>query len=128
MRVILVGRSDERSRLRAQVPPGLEIVAEASSLASARTIQQDVEADAFVTPAFTPDLVDADEIDEALTRRELEVLALMAEGLSNKAIAARLTISDQTVKFHVGSIGGKLNALNRTDAVRRAIQRGLIPL
>jgi DNA-binding NarL/FixJ family response regulator len=48
--------------------------------------------------------------------------------LSNKAIAARLGISDQTVKFHVASIAGKLGAQNRTDAVRRAVRRGLVTL
>jgi len=66
--------------------------------------------------------------DEPLTSREVEVLELLAEGLPNKAIASRLGISDQTVKFHVASISGKLGAANRTDAVRRAVRRGLISL
>jgi len=79
------------------------------------------------------DSVDSiDSIDsiyrEPLTRREIEVLDLLAEGLPNKAIAARLGISDQTVKFHVSSICGKLGAANRTDAVRRAVRRGIISL
>jgi DNA-binding NarL/FixJ family response regulator len=65
-------------------------------------------------------------IQEALTPREVEVLELLAEGLPNKSIAERLGISDQTVKFHVASILGKLGASNRTDAVRRALRRGLI--
>ena len=65
---------------------------------------------------------------EALTPREVQVLELLAEGLPNKAIAARLGISDQTVKFHVSAICGKLGAANRTDAVRRAVRRGLITL
>jgi DNA-binding NarL/FixJ family response regulator len=56
------------------------------------------------------------------------VLELLAEGLPNKAIAARLGISDQTVKFHVAAISGKLGAANRTDAVRLAVRRGLITL
>ena len=63
-----------------------------------------------------------------MTTREIEVLELVAEGLPNKTIAARLGISDQTVKFHVASIAGKLGAANRTDAVRRAVRRGLIAL
>ena len=65
---------------------------------------------------------------EPLTPRELEVLGLLAEGLPNKAIARRLNISDQTVKFHVTAIYGKLGAANRTDAVRRAVRRGLVML
>ena len=65
---------------------------------------------------------------EPLTPRELDVLALLAEGLPNKAIARRLDISDQTVKFHVAAIYGKLGAANRTDAVRRAVRRGLVVL
>src|SRR5262249_9032244 len=71
---------------------------------------------------------DDDIVDEPLTPREIQVLELLAEGLPNKAIAARLRISDQTVKFHVSSISGKLGAANRTDAVRRAVRRGLIAL
>ena len=65
---------------------------------------------------------------ETLTPREVQVLELVAEGLPNKGIALRLGISDQTVKFHVASICGKLGASNRTDAVRKALQRGLITL
>lgn len=65
---------------------------------------------------------------EALTPRELEVLEALAEGMSNRAIAVRLAISEHTVKFHVSSIFGKLGAENRTDAVRRGVRRGLIML
>ena len=89
-----------------------------------------------IDPIRSIDSVDSvdsiDSIDsiyrEPLTRREIEVLDLLAEGLPNKAIAARLGISDQTVKFHVSSICGKLGAANRTDAVRRAVRRGIISL
>ncbi len=63
-----------------------------------------------------------------LTARETQVLALLAEGLTNKAIAQRLTISDHTVKFHVNAILGKLNAQSRTDAVVRATRQGLLSL
>ena len=64
--------------------------------------------------------------EEALTHRELEVLELLAEGLPNKGIADRLGISDQTVKFHIASIMGKLGASNRVETVRRAVRRGLL--
>ena len=71
----------------------------------------------------------ADRVEEmALTARELEVLALMAEGASNKAIARRLGISVHTAKFHVGQVLDKLDATGRTDAVAHAARRGVIQL
>jgi len=65
---------------------------------------------------------------EPLTDREVQVLGLLARGKSNKEIAAALSISQRTVKFHVSSILGKLGAGNRTEAVTLAAQRGLIKL
>ena len=69
-----------------------------------------------------------DELAESLTRRELEVLQMLAAGLSNKEIATRLNISEHTVKFHVASILGKLGAASRTEAVSLGIRRGLVLL
>ena len=66
--------------------------------------------------------------DIELTTRELDVLALMAEGASNKMIARQLGISVHTVKFHVGSLLDKLDATGRTDAVAHAARRGVINL
>jgi two-component system nitrate/nitrite response regulator NarL len=65
---------------------------------------------------------------EPLTPREVEVLQLLAEGLSNKLIGARLGISEHTAKFHVNAISGKLGAQGRTDAVVRAARLGLLLL
>ncbi|MCA9982687.1 MAG: response regulator transcription factor [Anaerolineales bacterium] len=65
---------------------------------------------------------------EPLTPRELEVLGHLAKGLQNKEIALALTISERTVKFHVSSLMAKLGVGNRTEAVSRAAQRGLIDL
>jgi DNA-binding NarL/FixJ family response regulator len=125
MRVLLVGPSSERVRLRAQLNGSIDVAGEFDSLAAARA--SDADSDAIL---ITPDVsdVDEDEVDERLTPREVQVLELLAEGLPNKAIAVKLQISDQTVKFHVSSISGKLGAKNRTDAVRRAVRRGLITL
>jgi len=64
----------------------------------------------------------------SLTPREQGVLEHMGRGLGNKQIAAALGISERTVKFHVSSLFTKLGAANRTDAVRRAAQAGLISL
>ena len=63
-----------------------------------------------------------------LTPRETDVLRLLAEGLPNKGVASRLEVSEHTVKFHVNSIMGKLNAQNRTEAVTLATRLGLLPL
>ncbi|HEY0733956.1 MAG TPA: response regulator transcription factor [Herpetosiphonaceae bacterium] len=65
---------------------------------------------------------------EPLTEREREVLQFMAQGLQNKEIAAQLHISERTVKFHVSAVLAKLGAGNRTEAVRMAVQHGLIQL
>ena len=125
MRVLLVGSSSERARLRSQANGSVDVAGEFDSLAAARV--SEIDNDAILV---APDSSDADDegFDEPLTPREVQVLELLAEGLPNKAIAARLHISDQTVKFHVSSISGKLGAKNRTDAVRRAVRRGLITL
>ncbi|GIW09106.1 MAG: response regulator transcription factor [Chloroflexi bacterium] len=65
---------------------------------------------------------------EPLTEREVEVLSLVAQGLRNKEIAQRLVITERTVKFHVSIILQKLGAGTRTEAVRIALERGLIQL
>ena len=75
----------------------------------------------------TPPGMDTQLIDP-LTDREMEVLQLLAQGLANKQIAARLSISEHTVKFHVSSIYNKLGVGNRTEAVRMGVRRGLILL
>ena len=68
------------------------------------------------------------ELSEEITSRETDVLRMLAEGLVNKDIAARLGISEHTVKFHISSILDKLGASTRTEAVTVGIRRGLIPI
>jgi len=76
--------------------------------------------EADTLPEFVAPLV------ERLTPREVEVLQLLSEGLGNKEIAARLSISEHTAKFHVASIMGKLGATSRTEAVTLGIRHGLV--
>src|SRR3954467_5645145 len=106
MRVILVGSDDQRERLRAQMNGHVTIVGEFATLAAARAVTLDAAAIALVPRAITA--------PESLTAREHEVLERVGEGLPNKAIAARLRLSDQTVKFRVACITGKLGGANRT--------------
>ncbi|MFN2445736.1 MAG: LuxR C-terminal-related transcriptional regulator [Vicinamibacterales bacterium] len=69
-----------------------------------------------------------DDLVEALTRREHDVLALVADGLGNRDVASSLGISEHTVKFHLASIFGKLGASSRTEAVQRGLRLGLIEI
>jgi NarL family two-component system response regulator YdfI len=82
------------------------------------------ESSAIATSAGT--VSEAPEAIEPLTSREKEVLQRMADGLANKEIAQRLSISEHTVKFHVASIRAKLGASSRTEAVSIGIRNGLI--
>jgi DNA-binding NarL/FixJ family response regulator len=126
MRVIVIGTARERRELRDVLEQSAQaVVGEFASIAEAR--RSGLAADAIVASIRDSD-ADDDPPVEPLTQREIEVIELVAEGLSNRAIADRMGISDQTVKFHVASIAGKLGAANRTDAVRRAARAGLITL
>lgn len=87
--------------------------------------------------AFHPDVLESSAATHSaepgggattLTSREVEILGLMAEGMSNRAIAARLGISSHTAKFHVASILAKLGAGSRTEAVTFGVRQGLIAL
>ena len=98
----------------------VEQIVAALHAASVGLIALPVEASALAIPA-------ASEFEvENLTPREMEALEMLAEGLSNKQIAARLHISEHTAKFHVNSILGKLGAGTRTEAVMRGLRSGLL--
>jgi DNA-binding NarL/FixJ family response regulator len=118
-----------RARLRGLMNGAFAIAGEARDAAEARALR----ADAWIIAPdeeswWAPSEDGGEEMVEPLTPREVQVLERLAEGLSNKGIAARLGISDQTVKFHVASIAGKLDAHSRTAIVRLAVRRGLIAL
>ena len=98
----------------------IEQIVAALHAASAGLIAIPLEASALLIPAA------AESAGENLTPREMETLEMLAEGLSNKQIAARLHISEHTAKFHVNSILGKLGAGTRTEAVMRGLRSGLL--
>jgi DNA-binding CsgD family transcriptional regulator len=102
------------------------ITAALSNLEDIELVGKDSEADVMVVA------VDAaareGKADVQLTARELEVLALLAEGASNKLIARRLGISAHTAKYHVASLLDKLDAVSRTDVVASAARIGVLQL
>jgi two-component system, NarL family, response regulator YdfI len=119
-----------RAGIRAALPGDIspdQLVAGLQAAASGLFVLHPSHADGAL-PAGSAPARALDELAESLTRRELEVLQMLAAGLSNKEIAARLNISEHTVKFHVASILGKLGAASRTEAVSMGIRRGLVLL
>lgn len=128
--VALTATAEAARRLRAMgaaavLPRGVDVPALAATLAAV------LEGLSVSDPSLEspPDeLLLADDAFDELTPRELEVLGLVAEGLSNKAIAVRLEIRESTVKDHVNSMLDKLGAQSRTEAVTTALRRGLIAI
>lgn len=79
-------------------------------------------------PAGTPFALNEQRLHElAITRRELEILELIAQGLSNREIGEKLFVSENTVKTHSSRLFDKLSAKRRTQAVQRGKELGLIP-
>jgi two-component system, NarL family, response regulator YdfI len=119
-----------RAGIRAALPGDIspeQLVSALQAVASGLLVLHPSHADEGLAAGSAPTRA-LDELAEALTSRELEVLQMLAAGLSNKEIAARLNISEHTVKFHVASILGKLGAASRTEAVSLGIRRGLVLL
>ena len=88
-------------------------------------VQVPVEVPVLVTGPFQRNETRLDQL--GITPRELEILEAMAAGFSNKEIAERLFVSENTVKTHTGRLFDKLSARRRTQAVQRAKEAGLIP-
>jgi two-component system, NarL family, response regulator YdfI len=119
-----------RTGVRAVLPGDVsrdQLVAALEAAAAGLIVVHPTDVEAAIS-ASAPAAGAQAEIVEPLTRRELEVLQMLAAGLGNRKIAAQLAISEHTVKFHVASILGKLGAESRTAAVSLGIRRGLILL
>ena len=129
LRVFLGGRaSDELDALRRRLTadPNIELV-DRAELADA--VVSLPSASARATGGLRRDRPGRDEpLIESLTTREHDVLALVADGLSNREIARDLAISEHTVKFHLASVFGKLGVSTRTEAVQRGVRLGVIDI
>jgi DNA-binding NarL/FixJ family response regulator len=131
---VVVGESDDAGAIAAAFEAGAAIycvkTAEKDDLASA--VRQAFRHSIFIAtdrgPApAAPQPVQAEDAVAELTRREVEILQLVAEGHSNSQLARMLWVTEQTVKFHLSNIYRKLNVSNRTEASRWAQLHGLLP-
>jgi DNA-binding NarL/FixJ family response regulator len=102
-----------------------ELLAALDAIAAGLVVLDASVRDALVP---TPAAARAAELVEPLTERERQVLAMLADGLSNRRIAERLAISENTIKAHVASILAKLGATTRTEAVTLGVRLGLVML
>jgi len=133
-RIAIVAASEElRTRLAAALAsdPTLEVVsvgaspADAASSADVLLVARDADE---VAPSAREDASVAGPNGASLTNREREILALLADGLGNKQIAARLGISANTVKTHLELLFDKIGVSSRAEAVAVGVRRGLLLL
>jgi DNA-binding NarL/FixJ family response regulator len=131
---VVVGETDDANAINAAFEAGAAIycvkTAEKDDLASA--VRQAFRHSIFIATdrqakAATPQLAETENAVAELTRREVEILQLVAEGHSNSQLARMLWVTEQTVKFHLSNIYRKLNVANRTEASRWAQLHGLLP-
>lgn len=136
-RVVLLAEDLTRAETMRLIQSGVQAILPRDSSASEITSALEAVSEGLV--AFSPDLLrlllptpaegveqDFEYLNDPLTARETEVLALLAGGAGNKEIATQLRISEHTAKFHVSSILSKLGATTRTEAVSRGYRLGLI--
>ncbi|HYY33279.1 MAG TPA: response regulator transcription factor [Gaiellaceae bacterium] len=139
LRVIVLGASREDGAIDAAFDAGASAYAVKTAHPEdvAATVRQTFDHTIFLakngsangsTPSSLPIVAADGEVDEdvALTRREREILALVAEGHSNRDLARMLWVTEQTVKFHLSNIYRKLDVANRTEASRWAHRHGLV--
>jgi len=103
------------------IDSGLVVLSPAGSVLDLALNPQDEE-------TMRHDQKEASQDDVPLTEREMEVLALLGQGMANKQIAKNLRLSENTIKFHISSIYSKLNVNNRTEALRKGARLGLVAL
>jgi DNA-binding NarL/FixJ family response regulator len=127
-RVLIFTAYSERSLLSRGLESGATgyILKEAPHQTLVRAIEKVAQGDGYVDPALMPAFLAGRDQAEMLTSREREILQLLADGMSNADVAARLFISQETVKSHVRHILTKLEADTRTHAVAIALREAII--
>jgi DNA-binding NarL/FixJ family response regulator len=127
-KVLIFTAYSERSLLSRGLESGAKgyILKEAPHETLVRAIEKVANGDSYVDPALMPSFLAGKDRDEMLTAREREILQLLADGMSNADVAAKLFISQETVKSHVRHILTKLEADTRTHAVAIALRDAII--
>jgi len=128
VKVLIFTAFSERSLLGRGLESGAKgyILKEAPHETLLRAIEKVANGDGFVDPALMPAFLNGREREDMLTAREREILQLLADGMSNADVAAKLFISQETVKSHVRHILTKLEADTRTHAVAIALRDAII--
>ena len=128
--VLIFTAYSERSLLSRGLESGAKgyVLKEAPHETLVRAIEKVASGDGYVDPALMPSFLTGRDKDDMLTAREREILQLLADGMSNADVAAKLYISQETVKSHVSSILSKLHLADRYQAAIFALQRRLVPL
>jgi len=126
--VILFTAYSERSLLSRGLESGARgyVLKEASHETLLRAIEKVSAGESYVDPALVPAMLGGKHHEHLLTPREREILQLLADGMSNSDVAAKLFISQETVKSHVRHILTKLEADTRTHAVAIALREAII--
>src|SRR5882757_5947646 len=127
-KVLIFTAFSERSLLSRGLESGAKgyVLKEAPHQTLVRAIEKVAQGEGYVDPALMPAFLSGKESTDMLTTREREILQLLADGMSNADVAARLFISQETVKSHVRHILTKLEADTRTHAVAIALREAII--
>ena len=125
--VVLSGLDDPQSIQRALTSGAVSFVSKQADPRELVTVVREAARGTVERTVVVPERNGAEPaVDAGLTRSEVRVLESLARGLSNKEIAKELWLTEQTVKFHLTNIYGRLGVANRTEAVRHAFQHGLV--
>jgi len=125
---VILSASTDHAVIKAALAKGASayVIKSVNPVDLASTLRQAMEGSVFHAVGLPPEGTATAASDLGLTSREISILKALARGLSNQAIGKELFVAEQTVKFHLTNIYRKLNAANRTEAVRMAYQHGII--
>jgi DNA-binding NarL/FixJ family response regulator len=128
VKVVILSASSDQQVIQAALAKGADayVIKSVNPVDLASTIRQVMEGSVFHAVGLPAMGQTSPASELGLTAREVSILQALARGLSNQAIGKELFVAEQTVKFHLTNIYRKLEATNRTEAVRLAYQRGIV--